>query len=340
MCKDQSEQISEKPMKQAEVFSLLNISREHGSIYNTDSLIEQVDGNHPWFSKPHLLMALQSFETGLNTGELSGFRKIRQDHDKSLGFWIRPLSPLEGAMPLFLSLLNGFRCIVKTETVEQPLYKSFFQLVENIFPGISKKMEFSDRPLGPVSGYVIAGERPNDIHMSYFGKKPVFTEIVSENISSAILTGDETSEELDALATDISMYFGRSIHNVTELNVPESYDFNNLLSSLKRFEWYSDHSRYFNHYEYRKAAYLVSGEPFIDNGFLLLRKTSSASRFTGVLNYREYKALSELNVYSEGRVIYRANPESAKGERLFGSACTMPFRNSSGFLSFLDNLMD
>jgi hypothetical protein len=340
MCKDQSEQIREKPMKQAEDFSLLNCSREQGSISNSDSLIEQVEGNHPWFTKPHLLMALQSFENGLNAGDLSGFRKIRQDHDKSLGFWIRPLSPLEGAMPLFLSLLSGFICIVKTETVEQPLYKSFFQLVENIFPGISEKIEFSDRPLGPVSGYVIAGERPNDIQMSYFTKKHVFTDIVSENTSSGILTGNETSGELDALASDICMYFGRSVHNVTELIVPESYDFNNLLSSLKRFEWYSDHSRYFNHYEYRKAAYMVSGEPFIDNGFLILKKTSSVSRFTGVLNYRECKNMSELNGFSERRVIYRANPETEKGERLFGSACTMPFRNSNGFLSFLNNLMD
>ncbi|PKP45535.1 MAG: hypothetical protein CVT94_17760 [Bacteroidetes bacterium HGW-Bacteroidetes-11] len=340
MCKDQSEPIIEKPKKPAEVYSLLNGSREQGSIYNTDSLIEQVDGNHPWFTKPHLLMALQSFEAGLNAGDLSGYRKIGQDHDISLGFWIRPLSPLEGAMPLFLSLLNGFRCIVKTETVEQPLYKSFFQLVENIFPGISEKMEFSDGPLGSVSGYVIAGERPNAIQMSYFAKKPVFTDVVSENNSIAILTGNETSAELDALATDICMYFGRSIHNVTELYVPETYNFSNLLSSMKRFDWYVNHSRYFNHYEYRKAAYLVSGEPFIDNGFLLLRKTSSVSRFTGVLNYREFKNMSELNGFSEGRVIYRANPDSAKGERLFGSAFTMPFLNSSGFFSFLINFMD
>lgn len=329
MCKDQSESINEKPEKPAEVFHLYS-----------DSLFEQVEGFHPWFTKPHMLMALQSFEAGLKNEDLNLFRKIKLTHNKSLGFWIRPLSPLEGAVPLFISLLNGYRCIVKTDKVEQPLYKSFFQLLVNIFPGISEKIEFSERPLGSVSGYVIAGESPNDIQLSYFAKRPVFTDVVSENIPAAILTGNETTGELDALATDICMYFGRSIYNVTELFVPESYDFSNLLSSMKRFDWYANHSRYFNHYEYRKAAYLVSGEPFIDNGFLLLRKTSSASRFTGVLNYREFSSLSEIDAYSEGRVVYRANPEVAKGERPFGSACTMPFSNSPGFLSFLNNLMD
>ncbi|KAF0203548.1 MAG: acyl-CoA [Bacteroidetes bacterium] len=302
---------------------------------NIELLISKIDGYHPWFTRPHLSNALQSFGDGLQSGSRQLLMQNKLTSASTLGFWLRPLSPFDGMMPLFVSLLNGFRCIIKTDTTEQKHYEAFFHLLENYFPGIAANAEFADKPFGTVSGYVIAGEKPAETQMKYLSSKPLFSEVLPENGPIAYITDNETNEELDALATDICMYFGRSIHNISELLVPESYDFSSLLRSLKKFDWYSNHSRYFNHYEYRKAAFLVSGESFIDNGFLLIRKNNLNARHTGVLNYREYKTSAEIMELTAGKKVYCSKPEPAKSERLFGSSVN-EFRNADRFISFLN----
>ena len=50
--------------------------------------------------------------------------------------------------------------------------------------------------------------------------------------SVAILTGQESDEELSALADDVFLYFILGCRNVTKIYVPEGYNFETLLSVL------------------------------------------------------------------------------------------------------------
>lgn len=340
MFSETSDLLNEKLKQLAIDFQMKNLVDEqnNSTTKNIELLIEKIDGYHPWFTRPHLLNALQSFGDGLQAGSRSMLMRNKMNSAGPLGFWLRPLSPFDGMMPLFVSLLNGFRCIIKTDTSEQKHYEAFFHLLENYLPGIAANAEFADKPFGTISGYVIAGERPTDTQMKYLAKKPLFSEVLPENGPIACIIGDETNDELDALAYDICMYFGRSVNNISELFVRDAYDFSRLLRSMKKFDWYSNHSRYFNHYEYRKAACLVSGESFIDNGFLLIRKKTLNARHTGVLNYLEYKTPAELMKFVAGRDVYCSKPDPAEGERLFGSSVNNEFRNLKKFISFLNDV--
>ena len=48
----------------------------------------------------------------------------------------------------------------------------------------------------------------------------------------AILTGDETEAELEALGADMLHYFGLGCRNVAQLFLPEGYDLNNIFGGL------------------------------------------------------------------------------------------------------------
>jgi hypothetical protein len=45
--------------------------------------------------------------------------------------------------------------------------------------------------------------------------------------------------------------------------------------SLPQHDYYVNHHKYFNNYEYNKSVYLINQEPHFDNGFLIARETES-----------------------------------------------------------------
>ena len=72
--------------------------------------------------------------------------------------------------------------------------------------------------------YIATGSNNSSRYFEYyFGKYP---NIIRRNRTSvAILSGNETDEELEKLADDVYQYFGLGCRNVTKIYVPEDYDF-------------------------------------------------------------------------------------------------------------------
>src|SRR5690606_35551159 len=63
----------------------------------------------------------------------------------------------------------------------------------------------------------------------YFSKYP---NIIRKNRTSvSILDGSESTEELEALADDVFLYFGMGCRNVTKIYVPKEYEFEPLINA-------------------------------------------------------------------------------------------------------------
>lgn len=206
------------------------------------------------------------------------------------------------------------------------------------FPYLKGETQFLDRPFDDVDAMVIAGESPTDVQLSYFAKKPVFVDAKNQYLTTAVLTGEETQAELDALAEDLCLFFGRSKYSISKLAVPMGYDFSALLKSLESHRENGNHSGYFNHYEYRKAAYIVSGLAVIDNGFLILKKETGESRSIGVVDYVEYGPAGIVASNLKGMKLSKAKPDATKGELIFGDACKRNFDTAEEFLQFLKGI--
>lgn len=306
-----------------------------GEAFN--SLLDKVSYSHRWFTREHVEYALNALtgNAAVNNREFSFPGKA---NGKTIGFWMRPLSPFDGLDLILLSLNAGFRCLIRTGETDTILHKGIIDLLENRFPYLKGKTEFTDRPLRDVDARVITGEDPTTSQLKYFAKKPLFQDTVSQYRTTAVITGEETSVELEALADDLCMFFGRSKYSISTLAVPSGYDFHSLLKSLERYLENGNHSGYFNHYEYRKAAYIISGESVIDNGFLTIKKESGESHSIGVVDYTEYEDVGMLKSALKGRQLFIAKPTAGEDKLIFGSACKRNFSLVEEFLLFLNKI--
>ena len=185
---------------------------------------------------------------------------------------------------------------------------------------------------------MIIGEASTTAQLAYFARRSVFVDTVDQHLTTAVLTGVETPSELDALAEDLCMFFGRSKYSISKLVVPAEYDFSALLKSLESYRENGNHSGYFNHYEYRKAAYIVGSQPVIDNGFLIIKKETGESHSIGVVDYIESRENEILESDLTGRQLCKAQPEILRGEMAFGSACKRNFNLTGEFLLFLKEI--
>jgi len=110
----------------------------------------------------------------------------------------------------------------------------------------------------------------------------------------AILTGNETLEELKNLCRDIFTYFGLGCRNVSKLYVPKNYNFTPFFEAIFDFQEVVNNNKYANNYDYHKAIYLLNSEQLLDNNFVLLKEDNSLSSPVGVIFYEQYDSVAQL----------------------------------------------
>ena len=119
--------------------------------------------------------------------------------------------------------------------------------------------------------------------------------IIRKNRSSvAVLTGNESEEELKALGEDIFRYYGLGCRNVSKIYVPKDYDFDGLFNALFHYKDIINQHKYANNYDYNKAVYLMSEFKILDNGFLILKEDESLTSPISALFYSYYDDESTL----------------------------------------------
>jgi hypothetical protein len=121
----------------------------------------------------------------------------------------------------------------------------------------------------------------------YFGKFPHI--IRSNKTSIAILDGQESSTDLELLTEDIMLYFGRGCRNVTQIWVPEGYDFIPLLNALKKYNYLLDEHKYKHNYDYQLALLMMNRQFYMDSGGILLSENASPFAAISQIHYQFYK---------------------------------------------------
>lgn len=126
----------------------------------------------------------------------------------------------------------------------------------------------------------------------YFSKYP---HIIRKNRNSiAVLTGNESTEELQKLSHDVFLYFGLGCRNISKIYVPENYDFHKLFNAVAVYDELIHHNKYKNNHDYHHAIFLLNNEKFLTNNFLIVRPNQSLSTPVSVLHYSYYKSNDEL----------------------------------------------
>ena len=243
-------------------------------------------------------------------------------HPKKVGVVMAGNIPAVGFHDAMSVLVSGHILLVKPSSDDTILITALLNQLIEIEPAFKDSIEFVDR-LNDSDAYIATGSDNTARYFHYyFAKKP---NIIRKNRTSvAILTGEETSEELENLGKDVLQYFGLGCRNVSKVFVPTGYDFTKFYESIQHMDSFFLHNhKYFNNYEYNKSIFLINRVPHVDNGFLMITENPALVSPISVLHFETYDDLNEVKsalVDVEEKVQCVIGPAKIEGALPFGKS--------------------
>ena len=251
--------------------------------------------------------------------------------------------PLVGFHDLLCVLVAGHKAIVKLSSDDGVLLPYLIKQIRVFAPEWAEAVAFTDDKVTEYDAVIATGSDNTARYFEYyFGKKP---HIIRKNRHSvAVLTGEETPEELQDLGKDIFLYYGLGCRSVSKLFVPQGYDFDLLFQAIYPYKDIIEEQKYANNYDYNKAVYLMSLYKLLENGFLLLKEDEHYGSPIATLFYEYYtnkEALKKKLATDKEKIQCVVGHNFIDGEIPFGQTQTpklWDYADGVNTLTFLLNL--
>jgi len=201
--------------------------------------------------------------------------------------------PLVGFHDLLCVLLSGNELVIKASSKDNKLMKLIVNLLTESNNDFNTLIHFEIEQLKNFDAIIATGSDNTAKYFEYyFGKYP---NIIRKNRNSiAILSGDESDEELNLLADDMLMYFGLGCRNVSKLFLPEGFDYQRIFRSVQAYHHLIDHNKYANNYLYNKSIYLMNSVQFWENGFMMMKEDIGLASPISVIFFEYYSSSDEI----------------------------------------------
>lgn len=273
-----------------------NYQKKEGKSTPATQLLENASQHNGWFTPENILLSLRNWSKTLSKENLIKWTSAYQFTDKppkTVALILAGNIPLVGFHDFLSVLISGNNVLVKLSSNDNLLLPFLSDFLINHEPEFKNSIRFSEDNLKNFDAVIATGSNNTARYFEYyFGKYP---NIIRHNRNSvAILTGDETLEELQKLCKDIFTFFGLGCRNVSKLYVPNNYDFDLFFKACYDWKEIIHNNKYINNYDYNKAVYLMDNLPLLDNEFLILKEDSQLSSPIAVLFYEYYDSLPKL----------------------------------------------
>ena len=296
---------------------------------NEQSLIKFLETSvyNEWFTEEHIKYSLKAIAESLRSENINAwlnkYPKIKNSSKKRVGVVTAGNIPLVGFHDFLCVLISGNELVIKMSTKDDKLLKGIIELLLTQNPEFEKLIRFEKEKLTDFDAIIATGSDNTAKYFEYyFGKYP---NIIRKNRNSvAVLTGEETEEELNSLADDIMMYFGLGCRNVSKLYLPEGYDIQKVFKALYKYKYFVDHNKYSNNYTYNKSIYLMEKIPFWENGFTIIKEDMGLASPISVVYFEYYKSFQtvkeRLNIDKENIQCVVSKEGLVDGSVSFGQA--------------------
>ena len=250
-----------------------------------------------WFTKLSIEQAIDAWANELTeenlTEWMSRYPQFKEpDVAKQVAVIMAGNIPLVGFHDLLTILISGHTAVVKMSSDDNALLPVLIDALIALAPDLEERIRVVDRIENPEAVIATGSNNSARYFEAYFGKYP---HIIRKNRTSvAVLTGNETDDDLQRLGDDLFTYFGLGCRNVSKLFVPHDYDLDNIFGAIVGFAEVTDNNKYANNYDYYRAIYMLNKEPFLENGFVLFKEHESLHTPIAVIHYERYKALTEV----------------------------------------------
>jgi hypothetical protein len=262
-----------------------------------ESLLDRAKMHNAWFTNDNIRSAIKGLGSYLEEERLrrwtSAYNLINVS-SKTVAIVMAGNIPFVGFHDLLAVLISGHRAQVKLSSKDSILIPHLVAKLIEIEPRFVSHITYVEQ-LKDFNAVIATGSDNSARYFDYyFGKYP---HIIRKNRTScAILTGNETTDELNALGTDIFTHFGLGCRNVSKMFVPEGYSFNKFFESIESFQPIIHHHKYHNNYDYQKSIMLVNSVTFLDNGFLMVTENDKMVSPIAVVYHETYNSIDNLKM--------------------------------------------
>lgn len=272
---------------------------------NFEKIVEEASIHNPWFTNDNVYFAIDSIANHwLSAETLNSFvNKYPKSYfepaeSKKVVVIMAGNIPFAGFHDLFCVLLTGHRFLGKISSKDGHLMNAVIDFLIDINPEFKDLIELSEVTLHGFDAVIATGSDNSSQYFDYYFKK--YPKIIRRNRNSiAVLTGNETDDDLKSLGDDIFLYFGLGCRSISKLMVPKGYNFNPMLKAFKAWQNLDSHNKYMNNYEFQKTLNQMNLISHIDTDFFLLKQHESISSTVGVLHYQEYESIDDVKKYLE-----------------------------------------
>lgn len=211
---------------------------------------------------------------------------------KTVGLVLAGNIPLVGFHDILCVYVAGHKAQVKLSSKDQYVLPYLLQLLEQFDERAADYFEIVDQ-LGDFDAVLATGSNNSARYFeTYFGRYP---NIIRQNRNAvAVLSGEETEEEMRALGHDVFRYFGLGCRNVSKLYAPEGYDFQPLLEILHEWKDIQNHTKWKNNFDYNYALTTLNKESFHLTGPLMLLEEQAITSRIATLHFERYTEKTAL----------------------------------------------
>lgn len=262
-----------------------------------DKVIELAYIHNGWFAPNFVKEAIARIGTMLSREAIEGFCNGKETKEaKTVAVICAGNIPMVGFHDIMCVLLSGHKALIKLSADDNVLLPFFIKLLAHYEPGLEGSIHFADGKLSNFDAVIATGSNNTSGYFDYyFGKYP---HIIRKNRSSAaVLTGNESAEDLRNLGKDIFLYYGLGCRNVSQLLVPAGYDFKYFFEAIIDYGYVIENKKYGNNYDYHRAIYLLEKQEFLDNNFLMLKESDGLHSPVGTVYYSFYTTKTDAGNY-------------------------------------------
>lgn len=261
--------------------------------------MEVSERENAWFTRESILLALSYWGRMLDQPYLESWLAkyspaIREKSDpKRVGVIMAGNIPLVGFHDLLSVLLSGHRLVARLSTQDCRMIPKIVHLLVTLDSGWTETIELTTEEIEKPDAIIATGSNNTSRYFTYYFSR--YPHIIRKNRTGvAILDGNETTEDLHGLASDIFSYFGLGCRNVSKLYLPEGYDLKPLHKAFLSYQELFHHPKYRNNLDYYKSIYLVNRTRFLDGIFYLMVEAEPLTTPVSVLHYEYYKDLARV----------------------------------------------
>ena len=251
--------------------------------------------NNSWFTKENILFSLESWSKALTIENITKWTALMPQNksSKKVAIIMAGNIPLVGFHDFLSVLISGHSVLVKQSSNDKHLLSFLAKYLEYVEPSFKGNIEFTEKRLTNFEAVIATGSTNTARYFEhYFKDKPSI--IRKSRNSIAILTGNETEDQLTELSNDVFQYFGLGCRNVSKLFVPKDYNFDAFFMGMYNKQEIINNAKYANNYDYNKAIYLMSEFDILENGFLMIKEDKSHASPIASIFYEYYDTIDTL----------------------------------------------